>query len=129
MFNNLNRDTDFAIKEQAYYDKDTGLKYLEYFIFILFKDVAEENIIKGFQKDCEKILIVHQKFDLDNVYCKKCEFKAHSERLLRIYKLKNHQSNQTFETFVEGFRSDLDNTSELWKKCERMMMSSLNFAR
>ena len=105
------------------------MKYLEYFIFILFKDVAEENIIKGFQKDCEKILIVHQKFDLDNVYCKKCEFKAHSEGLLRIYKLKNHQSNQTFETFVEGFRSDLDNTSELWQKCVRMMMSSLNFAR
>ena len=105
------------------------MKYLEYFILILFKDVVEENIIKGFQKDCEKILIVHQKFDHDNVYCKKCEFKAHSERLLRIYKLKNHQSNQTFETFVEGFRSDLDNTSELWQKYVRMMMSSLNFAR
>jgi hypothetical protein len=47
------------------------------------KNVIEENIIKGYQNDCEKFLIVHQKFELDDVdYNILCEFKSHSHMLL-----------------------------------------------
>ena len=38
----------------------------------------------------------------------KCEFKSHSEGLLRIHKLEDHQRKETFETIVDGFRNDID---------------------
>ena len=36
------------------------------------KDGEEKNIIHGFLNDCDKVLIVHLKFDLDNVDFNKC---------------------------------------------------------
>ena len=73
------------------------------------KDVIEENIIKGYQNDCETILLVHQKFELDDVVCNICEFKSHSQGLLSIHKHEKHKSNDTFETIVEGFKNDIEN--------------------
>ena len=48
------------------------------------KDIIEENILKGYNNDCEKI--VHKKFDLENVGRKQCGFESHSEGLLKIHK-------------------------------------------
>jgi hypothetical protein len=72
------------------------------------KGVIEENIIKGYQNDCAKILVIHKKYDLDDVVCKKFEFKSHSEGLLRIHNHENHESNDTFETIEEGFKKDIN---------------------
>ena len=36
--------------------------------------VEEEKIILGFENDCNRILIIHQTFDLDHLHCDKCQF-------------------------------------------------------
>ena len=101
-----------AKKEVAIVKNDESKK-------VITKDIIEENIIKGYQNDCEKILVVHKKFDLDNVVCKQCGFESHSEGLLRIHKHENHKSNDTFETIVEGFENDIhDHVRTLEAMCE-----------
>ena len=49
----------------------------------------------------------------------KCEFKSHSEGLLRTHKLEDHQRKETFETVVDGFRNDIeDHVRTLEAMCE-----------
>ena len=81
--------------------------------------IEEEKIILGFENDCKRILIIHQKFDLDDVHCDKCQFKSHSQGLLRMHKQKKHKSNNTFEDVIEGFKNDIkDHVRTLEAMCE-----------
>ena len=81
--------------------------------------IEEEKIILGFENDCNRILIIHQKFDLDDVHCDKCQFKSHSQGLLRMHKQKKHNSNDTFVNIIEGFKNDIeDHVRTLEAMCE-----------
>jgi DNA-directed RNA polymerase subunit M/transcription elongation factor TFIIS len=73
----------------------------------------------GFDNECNRILVIHKKFDLDDVLCDKCKFKSHSQGLLKIHKQKKQTNNDTFEDVVEGFKNDIeDHIRTLEAMCE-----------
>ena len=81
--------------------------------------IEKEKILMGFENDCTRTLIIHKKFDLDDVFCEKCKFKTHSQGLLKIHKQKKHTSNDTFEDIVDGFKNDIeDHVRTLEAMCE-----------
>ena len=61
------------------------------------KWIEKEKILMGFENDCNRFLVIHKTFDLDDVLCDKCKFKSHSQGLLEIHKQTKHKSNETFE--------------------------------
>ena len=84
-----------------------------------FTDMVEEKILKGYENDCKRIIIIHNKFDLDDVNCNKCQFKSHSQGLLKIHKREKHGTNETFENVIEGFKNDIeDHVRTLEAMCE-----------
>ena len=83
------------------------------------KDMVEEKILKGYENDCKRILMIHNKFDLDDVNCNKCQFKSHSQGLLKIHKREKHGTNETFENVIEGIKNDIeDHVRTLEAMCE-----------
>ena len=74
------------------------------------KELKEAGIIKGFEKDCGTFfdLKINCGLDAKSQKCKKCDFETHSEGLLRMHKVKDHNLKETFQNIVLGFEFDLE---------------------
>ena len=81
------------------------------------KELKEQRVIKGFEKDSETFceLRINCGLDVKSKKCKKCDFESHSEGLLRMHKEEDHKIKQTFVNLVLGFESDIQNHIEVLK--------------
>ena len=73
------------------------------------KEEVEENIIKGFENDCDALLAVKQNcgFDLASENCKKCKYTTHSVGLLIRHTVNVHKIKETAENIISRFEIDI----------------------
>ena len=75
----------------------------------LTKDTIQFNIIEGFKKDAEIILEDRNDFGCDvfSKKCKKCDHETHSEGVLRLHKVEDHNRKKSKENIILGFKNDV----------------------
>ena len=73
------------------------------------KDVIEERLSAGYKNDVKVMLLDFQNSGLDtqSQRCEKCEYKSHSEGLLREHNLSKHKNKETKENIILGYEFDM----------------------
>ena len=72
----------------------------------LTKETIQFNIIEDFKKDAEIILEDRNDFGCDvlSKKCKKCDHETHSEGVLRLHKVEDHNIKESKNNVILGFK-------------------------
>ena len=76
----------------------------------LTKDAIQVNIIEEFKKDGENILEDRNDYGCDvfSKKCRKCDYETHSEGVLRLHKVEDHNTKESKENIIIGFKNDIE---------------------